>query len=358
MLQRPLNRRTLLGVIFVTIALVTAGCLGGTSANGDDGHDDSDGDSASAPGAAMPVDVEEIGASASDVPPPITRDEPRHVYFDIESTEVVAEMADGKTYTYWTFNDQVPGPMLRVLEGDTVTVNLTNSAGSTHFHNIDFHATTGPGGGAAALDAAPGETASVTFKAIHPGLFVYHCAYGAVADHIAHGMYGLILVQPAGEDLPPVDHEYYVVQGDFYSKWSRKAEGHHEYDYDAANDELPEWVVFNGRVGSLTGDRALTANVNETVRIYFGVGGPNKVSSFHIIGEHFDTVYDEGDLVSAPLQSVQTTLVAPGGATVVDLHLEYPGDYKLVDHSINRVHKGALGILHVEGPEDPSIFQP
>lgn len=347
--------RGMVGTVVVTEASADA-IDGGTGSSDVGDHDDGPvGDDAISP--ARPADVAEIGRSAFDVPPPIARGEPAHVTFNLTSREVVAEVADGRTYTYWTFDGTVPGPMLRVRVGDTVTVNHHNPANNSHVHNIDFHAVTGPGGGAGDLNAAPGETAAITFRVLHPGLFVYHCAAGNVLDHIAMGMYGLILVEPE-EGLPAVDREYYVVQSDLYSRFDGAAKGHHEYDLAAAVAEDATWVVFNGRPNSLVGEeRRLTAEVGDTVRLYFGVAGPNLVSSFHVIGEHFDRVWDEADLVSLPSRSVQTTLVPAGGATVVDLLVEVPGNYKLVDHSIARVAKGALGILHVEGPGDPTVYR-
>ncbi len=169
-------------------------------------------------------------------------------------------------------------------------------------------------------------------------------------------MYGLILIEPEG-GLPPVDKEFYVMQGDFYSAYGAGDKGHHEYASDEAAAEAPTFVVFNGRVGSLKDPgRQLTAETGETVRIYFGVGGPNLVSSFHVIGEIFDRTYDQGALTNEPLYGLQTTLVPAGGATVVDFKVEVPGDYILVDHSINRVLKGAAGILHVTGEAEPGTF--
>lgn len=362
--ERPdrTDHATAFAIALVLVAVVLAGCTvpesaGDSGEDGDLGANGADGAAdASTPGPAKAVDADEIGRSAFEVPSPIERDEPAHVTFDITSEEVVAEVTSGVTYTYWTFDGQVPGPFLRVRVGDTVTINHHNDASSTTVHNVDFHAVTGPGGGAGDLNAAPGETASITFKALHPGLFVYHCAAGNVLDHIAMGMHGLILVEPEG-GLPDVDREYYVMQSDLYSKFAPGLEGHHTYDLDAAVAEDPTWVVFNGRPGSLTGDgRRLTAEVNDTVRLFIGDAGPNLVSSFHVIGEHFDRVYDEADLVSPPSRSVQTTLIPAGGATVVDMDVEVPGDYKLVDHSISRVAQGALGILRVTGEGDPGVY--
>lgn len=309
------------------------------------------------PGPAQPVDLPEIGAEAHELPPPLQRTQPTHVTFNITSQEVTAAMADGTTYTYWTFDNQVPGPMLRVMQGDTVTVNLYNEPTSTNGHNIDFHAVTGPGGGAGILDADPGETATLTFKALNAGLYIYHCAFQDPPLHIAHGMYGLILVEPEG-GLPPVDKEFYVVQGDFYSAFDAGDKGHHDYDGDRASHEDPTFVVFNGRVGSLKDpDRRLQADVGDTVRLFVGNGGPNLVSSFHVIGEIFDRVWDQGAIISAPQQNVQTTLVPAGGAAMVEFDLEVPGDYFLVDHSIFRIHKGAFGVLHATGDEAPDVYR-
>ncbi len=314
-----------------------------------------DGDGSAQPGPALAVDVPEIGADALQVPPSDPAD---HVFVNITSREVVAQIAPGSTYSYWTFDGQVPGRMLRVRQGAMVTVNFTNAPDSTVGHNIDFHAVTGPGGGAAALSALPGESKELTFRALKAGLYVYHCAYQDPPLHVAHGMYGLILVEPEG-GLPPVDREFYVMQGDFYSAFPPSAKGHHEHSEETADAEDPAFVVFNGRVGSLRdAGRQLHAEVNETVRIYFGVGGPNLVSSLHLIGEIFDRVYQQGDVVTEPAEALQTTLVPAGGAAIVDFRLEVPGDYLLVDHSLYRVHKGAAGVLHVAGPADPDVFAP
>lgn len=315
--------------------------------------DGPEGKGTASPGDARMVQVSEIGANASLVPP---RNMADHVFVNITSREVIADMADGITYPYWTFDGQVPGKMLRVKQGAQVTVNFTNAPDSTVGHNIDFHAVTGPGGGAAALSALPGESKVLTFRALKPGLYVYHCAFQDPPLHVAHGMYGLILVEPEG-GLPPVDREFYVVQGDFYSEFVGSQKGHHEHSEASADAENPSFVVFNGRVGSLRNERQLHAEVNETVRIYFGVGGPNLVSSFHVIGEIFDRVYQQGDVISDPAQALQTTLVPAGGATIVDFKVDVPGNYLLVDHSLYRVHKGAAGILHVTGPDNPDIFE-
>jgi len=280
---------------------------------------------------------------------------PRHVTLDLETTEVEGRLTDGSTYKYWTFNNKVPGPFVRVRVGDTVSVNLSNAESSSHIHSVDFHAVTGPGGGAAVTQAAPGQTKSFTFKAMHPGLYVYHCATPMVAQHITNGMYGMILVEPDG-GLPPVDREFYVMQGELYTAQRHGAQGLQEFSLEKLLAENPEHLMFNGTMDALTKTYSMEANTGETVRIYFGVGGPNLVSSFHVIGEVFDRVYDQASLTSRPLTDVQTTLVAPGGATVVEFKVDYPGRYILVDHALSRMEKGLVGFLTVKGEADPAIF--
>lgn len=280
---------------------------------------------------------------------------PEHVTVDLVTTEVVGQLANGTTYKYWTFNDKVPGPFIRVREGDTVTINMENAAESAHIHSIDLHAVTGPGGGAAVTQAAPGQTKSFTFKALKPGLYVYHCATPMVAQHITNGMYGMILVEPEG-GLPKVDREFYIMQGELYTAEKHGTMGHQEFSLEKLLDEKPEHLMFNGAMGALTDRYKLQAKVGETIRIFFGVGGPNLISSFHVIGEIFDRVYDQASLTSPPLKDVQTTLVAPGGATVVEFKLDVPGNYTLVDHALSRAERGLAGTLVVTGDEDHSIF--
>jgi nitrite reductase (NO-forming) len=184
---------------------------------------------------------------------------------------------------------------------------------------------------------------------------VYHCATPSVAHHISAGMYGLILVEPR-EGLPKVDKEFYVMQGDLYTSHAFGTKGHHEYNADRAGDELPTYYTFNGSVGALTKEHRLTAKVGETVRVYFGVGGPNKISSFHVIGEIFDRVYSEGS-TNTVKQNVQTTLVPAGGATIVEFKLQYPGRFLLVDHALSRAAKGGAGMLEVSGPADDGVYK-
>lgn len=288
------------------------------------------------------------------VPPPITRTHATKVVVKLEVQEVVKRIADGVDYTFWTFGGTVPGKFIRVREGDEIEFHLSNHPSSKMPHNIDLHAVTGPGGGAAASFTAPGHSSTFSFKALNRGLYVYHCATAPVGMHIANGMYGLILVEPK-EGLPKVDREYYVGQGDFYTKGRNGEPGLQPFDMEKAIKEQPEYVLFNGAVGALTGDNALKAKTGETVRLFIGNGGPNLVSSFHVIGEVFDSVSVEGgDLKNS---NVQTTLVPAGGSAVVEFKVEVPGTLILVDHSIFRTfNKGSLGMLKVEGNEDKVVY--
>jgi nitrite reductase (NO-forming) len=271
------------------------------------------------------------------------------------SVEVEGRLAEGVTFGYWTFNGKVPGPFLRVRVGDTVEVNLKNAADSSMIHSVDFHAATGPGGGAVASQVGPGHDKTFKFKALMPGLYVYHCATPMVAHHIANGMYGLILVQPEG-GLPPVDHELYVMQGEIYTEAPFGQHGSQEFSVEKLLNERPEYFVFNGSVGALSKLRPMKAKVGDTVRIYFGVGGPNYTSSFHVIGEIFDRVFNMGDVISPPMRGVQTTTVPAGGAAIVEFKLDVPGNYILVDHALSRAERGLIGILQVEGQPNPEIF--
>ena len=346
---------------------------------------------------AKTVDISEIGKRADDLPAPIVRRENEKVIVELETREIVAEIAPGITYEYWTYNGTVPGPFIRVKEGDTVEVRLTHAlhshaanaehsfnisafpvksvnagvghndehdsmANSDHEkaghakHSIDLHAVEGPGGGAVLTQVESGQTATFQFKATRPGIYVYHCASPHIPTHVANGMYGLILVEPKN-GLAKVAQEFYVMQGEFYTKGEVGEKGHQEFSLEKLKKEAPEYFAFNGRVGSLTGSRALKAKVGETIRLYFGVGS-HIASNFHIIGGILDKLYPEGDIISLPHRNVQTTIVPPGGAAMAEFKLEVPGKYLLVDHSLSRaIDKGAIGEIIVSGEENPEIFK-
>ncbi len=297
----------------------------------------------------------DISQKSTEVPPPIGKRPPQTVQVELNAVELEGRLAEGTTFGYWTFNGRVPGPMLRVRVGDTVDVQVKNAADSTMVHSVDFHATTGPGGGAASTQVDPGAEKSFKFKALIPGLYVYHCATPMVAHHIANGMYGLMLVEPEG-GLPAVDREFYVMQGEIYTEAPFGHRGSQEFSVEKLLNERPEYFVFNGSVGALTKLHPLQAKVGETVRIFFGVGGPNYTSSFHVIGEIFDRVYNLGGVLSEPLRGVQTVSVPAGGAVITEFKVDVPGNYMLVDHALSRMERGLVGMLHVEGPPNPEIF--
>jgi nitrite reductase (NO-forming) len=305
----------------------------------------------------MQAEPASIVRAPTDLPPAVGDRNAQTVKVELETVEKIGDLADGATYRYWTFNGQVPGPFVRVRVGDTVDVSLKNHEDSWMQHNVDFHAVTGPGGGGVATVADPGQTKGFTFKALKPGLYVYHCAVPMAAQHIANGMYGLILVEPEG-GLPPVDHEFYVMQGEIYTTEAFGATGELTESYDKLLNETPEYYVFNGAANALAEGNALHAKAGETVRIYFGVGGPNKTSSFHVIGEIFDHVYELASLTAEPLTDVQTISVPPGGAAAVDFTVEVPGTYMLVDHALSRAARGLIGQLVVDGEEAPDVFMP
>ncbi|KXJ97933.1 MAG: copper-containing nitrite reductase [Parcubacteria bacterium OLB19] len=293
-------------------------------------------------GALLPVSSHEVEMSQGEV---------REL--KLETTEILSEIAPGIIFNYWTFNNTVPGPLFRVSEGDMVKVTIHNRATNLHNHNVDFHAATGPGGGGAVSVVAPGETKEFYFKALNPGLYVYHCAVPNMAVHMAHGMYGMILVEPK-EGLPKVDKEFYVMQGELYTTGTIGRQGLQIFDAQKMMDGIPEYITFNGRTGGVTGK--MQAKVGDTVRFYVGNGGVAHNSSFHIVGEIFDTVYPEGSMGGALFHNVQTTNVPAGGSSIVEFKVDYPGKYVLVDHALMRTDKGAWGILEVVGEKDDTIF--
>ncbi|HET8804375.1 MAG TPA: copper-containing nitrite reductase, partial [Aequorivita sp.] len=304
----------------------------------------------------IPVNQEMIAelTSPPNVPTPVGKRMAKKLIVDLEIQEREGEMTSGVKYIYWTFGGTVPGSFIRTRVGDEVEFHLKNHPDNKLPHNIDLHAVNGPGGGAESSFVAPGHEKVFSFKVLNPGLYVYHCATAPVGMHIANGMYGLILVEPEG-GLPPVDKEYYIMQGDFYTEGSYGDRGVQPFDMQKAIDEKPDYVVFNGHVGAMTGDNAITAKVGEKIRLFVGNGGPNLVSSFHVIGEIFDKVYVEGgDLIN---DNVQTTLIPAGGAAIVEFRVDVPGTFILVDHSIFRAfNKGALAMLKVEGEENKAIY--
>ncbi|TAN67366.1 MAG: nitrite reductase, copper-containing [Methylobacter sp.] len=318
--------------------------------------------------------IDEIGRRADDLPAPLSRTQPQLVSVDLYTDELVAEMMPGVTYEYWTYNGKVPGPFIRVRSGDQVEIHLNHgkpgAAGAAHSehtsdqhaaaghsaHSIDLHAVVGPGGGAPLMQVEQGEQKSFRFKATHPGIYVYHCASPHVPTHIANGMYGMILVEPE-QGLAKVDREFYLMQGDFYTSGKYGDKGLQAFSKEKMLAEKPEYFLFNGRVGSLSGERALKAKVGEKIRLFVGVGS-HVAANFHIIGGIFDNLYPEGAIMNAPLKNVQTTVIAPGSAVMIEFTAEVPGKYLLVDHSLTRaIDKGALAELVIEGAAQPELYR-
>lgn len=349
-----MNRKAL--CLFIAATLALAGC----KANNDEvagaraANEETGGSRKGDFGPPQGEPIKAVLTAPPLVPPATGRTAPAKVIVELDVVEKDMPISEGVTYTFWTFGGTVPGSFIRVRQGDTVEFHLRNMPDSKMPHNIDLHGVTGPGGGAASSFTAPGHQSQFTFKALNAGLYVYHCATAPVGMHIANGMYGLILVEPP-EGLPKVDKEFYVMQGDFYTTGKYREKGLQPFDMEKAIDENPTYVLFNGMEGSMTGDKALKAKTGETIRMYVGNGGPNLVSSFHVIGEIFDKVWYEGG--TRYQENVQTTLIPAGGAAMMEFHMEVPGSYVLVDHSIFRAfNKGALAILQAEGPERKDIY--
>jgi len=309
--------------------------------------------------AAQSVDVERVAADPTDLPDPIERDSPAEIDVTLRSEEVVAEIEDGVTFTYMTYGGQVPGPFIRVRQGDTVNLTFENDESNSLPHNVDFHAVAGPGGGADATTTAPGESAEIRFQATYPGAYIYHCAVPNLDMHISAGMFGIILVEPP-EGMPEVDHEIYIGQHELYTSKSAGEEGHHEFDVASMRAEEPTYVLMNGEKYAWTPNGygpAVTAGIDETVRVFFVDGGPNLSSSFHPIGSVWESLYPDGSLSTEPQSHIQTRLVPPGSTTIATMNSPVPGDFKLVDHSLSRVaRKGCMAIVRAEGEERPEIF--
>ncbi|MCH8073141.1 MAG: nitrite reductase, copper-containing [Proteobacteria bacterium] len=342
-------------IIFVlAIALVACQPQPAGTESGNAHQADTGGSAAGDFGPPQGDPIQAVLTSAPVVPPPVDRDYPAKVIVDLEVRELDMEISEGVTYTFWTFGGTVPGSFIRIRQGDTVEFHLKNHPDSKMPHNIDLHAVTGPGGGASSSFTAPGHEAVFSFKALNQGLFVYHCATAPVGMHVANGMYGLILVEPP-QGLPPVDKEYYIMQSEFYTVGKYREKGHQPFDMQKAIEENATYVLFNGSEGALVGENAIKANVGDTVRLFVGNGGPNLVSSFHVIGEIFDKVFQEGG--SRYQENVQTTLVPAGGSAMTEFRVEVPGTFIIVDHSIFRAfNKGALGMLKVDGDDNLSVY--
>ena len=245
--------------------------------------------------------------------------------------------------------------MIRVMVGDTVEIHLKNNKDSKESHNIDFHAVTGTRWRSSNAQYRARGGNELRFKALNAGLYFYHCATASpsIPEHIANGMYGGILVEPVGG--LKVDKEFYVVQSEFYTKPGKKGETL-EFSFDNGLTEHPSHVVFNGNVGLACQKSSDGQGGRHHSNVLYQCR-TQPVASWHVIGEIFDRVYPEGSLIIPPLQNLQTTVVPAGGSSMAEFKVEVPGTYINVDHSIFRIAKGAVGLLKVEGAEQPDIYK-
>jgi copper-containing nitrite reductase len=303
------------------------------------------------------VKAADVVRDPSDLPPPIGNRSPALVRVTLTSKELVGVLdpANGTTYRYWTFNGKVAAPFIRVKQGDTVEVTLVNEKESQMVHSIDFHAAIGPGGGAAFTQVPPGQSKTFAFQVNTPGLFVYHCGSPMIAEHIANGMYGMILVEPK-EGLPPVDHEYYLMQGEIYTEQPKGKTGLQQFSPEKLAREAPEYFIMNGAVDAITKEFPMHAKVGETVRIYFGNAGPNATASTHMVGEIFTRYWALGSLTTPAMSGIQTATVPSGGAAIIEIKASKPGNFAIMDHAIARMEKGDMAVLQVKGDDDPALM--
>ncbi len=257
----------------------------------------------------------------------------------LTATDSSVEIASGVSYQAWTFGGTVPAPFLHVRQGQTVNVTFENKGMMQH--SIDFHAAeVAPSVDYVNVD--PGKSKSFSFVANTPGAFIYHCGTAPVLEHMANGMYGVIIVDPS-KPLPPADASYVIEQSEWYT---RQVNGNvMAGDFTKMMTGVPDEVVFNG-IAFQYKDHPLKAKVGQRVRFYFVDAGPNLSSAFHIIGGVFSDVYPSGDMTQA-LSGVSTYEVAPGQGVIFDITFHQPGKYTLVDHSMRDMETGAVGSIEV-----------
>jgi nitrite reductase (NO-forming) len=303
--------------------------------------------------------VQGVKTVAPAVPPPVTRPDNRIVAYDLSVKETSAKIAPGLTYlSLWTFDGVVPGPVMRAKVGDVIRFTLHSDGKNVTSHNIDFHFVSGACGGCADTGVKPGEAKTIEVRALYPGLFMYHCAYNQdgnmAAVHIANGMYGFLIVDPA-VPLPAVDHEFLLVESEFYVESAGKGRG--VCSLQDLMAENPSYIFFNGKSAEL--NPPLTIRVNDRVRLYVGRGGVNGFAAFHVIGAIFDKVYPDGGTLDAPREhGIQTVTVPAGGATIVEFVAPVPGKLTAVDHNLSRDYFKGLGqVINVQGSASPEIYE-
>lgn len=273
--------------------------------------------------------------------------------------EMVGEIEPGVLFRYMTFNGQVPAPMIRARQGDTIDLTISSDPSSLNPHSVDFHSCFGSGGGADYTMVGPGQSKRIRFRVSDPGAFIFHCAVPGLDFHISSGMYGLILVEPE-EGLPAVDHEFYFGQNEIYVQNPVDKNTPCTFDYDNLLKETPKYVVLNGAFNAITRQNygALQVKKGETARIYLVNGGPNLISSFHPIGNIWKKAWMQGSLVNEPMQKMQTFQVNPGSCAIFEMDYPVPEIVRLADHSITRTaRQGLLAEIEVSGTPEPQLFE-
>lgn len=324
----------LAGIALMLLTLTATACNGAGASINRDTHDDSMAQADSAAPTPQLVKAPHQMYDASTQPAPA--DKVKTLSLTIEKK--ILEIAPGVPYDAWTFNGTMPGPVLRVRQGDQINFTLINN--SDMEHSIDFHAAQTPPN-INYRNIKAGEKLTFSFTANYPGVYMYHCGTAPALAHIANGMYGAIIVDPA-EALPPA-REYVLVQSEFYTKLG--SNGAYQYDGAKTLAKQPDYVVFNGYANQYK-DMPLTANPGERVRMWVLNAGPSEFSAFHVVGAIFDKAYPNGNPKNAEY-GMQTVTVPPGGGYMVELTAPEAGVYPFVTHSFADVNKGAVGILQV-----------
>ncbi|HKA60223.1 MAG TPA: multicopper oxidase domain-containing protein [Gemmatimonadales bacterium] len=304
------------------------------------------------PPTAAPADVSHgeapVGVGAEPAPidpvaPARSTSRLHRLRINISHTKV--PIAAGVTYDAWTFDNRVPGPVLRVTQGDTVDFTLVNR--SPMPHSLDFHAAEiAPN--RAYRNLMPRDSIHYRFVARVPGAFMYHCGTAPVALHIANGMYGAIIVDP--RQGRPAAREFVFVQSEFYTKVL--GDSTRAIDWDKLLGLAPDYVVFNGRA-AVYAKYPIRVQVGEPLRMYVVNAGPNRFSAFHVVGAIFDRVFQDGSLAH-PLEGVQTVTVPVGGGAIFETRLVEAGTYPFVSHAFADATKGAVGMFEAQSGAMPA----
>jgi nitrite reductase (NO-forming) len=269
--------------------------------------------------------------------PPLTAE--RTLRLNWRAQEVPVRIRDDTVVAGWTFEGDIPGPIVHCRVGDTVEFTLTNEGVIPH--SMDFHA--------AQIDpkvafrsVARDQSITFTFRPRWAGAFMYHCGTGPVLMHIGAGMYGAIIVSPA-QPLPAAK-EFVLVQSEFYLGEARN--GIRPFDFDKMLAVVPDYMAFNGRPNQYINE-PIRVTVGDRVRFWVVNCGPTHPSAFHVVGEQFDTMY-LGAPPGTPIRGVQTWDIPAGGGMVFELVCDFPGEFPFVNHGFGHAQKGAIGFLVVE----------